>query len=164
MYAARSWPTDVLRSEAEAELLPLISNLMTPLANTAFGFWMRIIERHSNRRLASSPAPQPLYYTASYGLEQTVKSLISDGADVDAKTGSFGGTALHAACFRRPPDTVRILLGAGANPRVMDLSGMTVIDFGKRYKDVAVATVLDEYLNKMRISDPELQLVARGDF
>jgi ankyrin repeat protein len=125
---------------------------------------MRIIERHSNRRLASSPAPRPLYYGVSYGLEQTVKSLISDGADVDAKTGSFGGTALHAAYFRRHPDIMRILLDAKANPRVMDLSGMTAIDFGKRYKDVAVARVLNEYLNKTGISDPELQLVACGDF
>lgn len=161
-YAAESWPIHVLQSEAEVEILPLISKLMTPAPNSAFGFWMTIKKNYSSRWLASSPPPQPLYYAASYGLEQTVKSLISQGADLNARAGVFGGTALHAACYRRHPNIVRMLLDAKADTNIVDFNGMTAVDFGVVYKDATVADVLLRHLENLGTPNLKLQSVARG--
>lgn len=163
-YAANSWPIHVLQADAEAELLPLIKKLMTPEPNVSFGIWIKIIMYYSHRSRGSAHIGMPLYYAASYGLEQTVKWLISEGAGLNDKAGLFNGTALHAACFRRHPNIVHILLDAGARTDVRDSSGMTAVDFGKVYKNVAVAKVLHEHLEKKGTPNLKLAMVARGVF
>lgn len=143
-YAACSWPKHVLESEAELELLPLISRLMGPDPSTAFLFWMQIIVSCSSRKFHSNHRPQPLYYAASYGLKETVKSLISQRADVNARAGGFGSTPLHAACYRRHPEILRILLGAGCNPRILDNHRQSAIELVVWGRDPAVARVFLE--------------------
>jgi ankyrin repeat protein len=68
---------------------------------------------------------QPLYYAASYGLTETVRSLVQAGARLDDKAGRFGGTALHAACYRGHPDIARFLLEAGADYTIQYVNGAT---------------------------------------
>jgi hypothetical protein len=70
----------------------------------------------------------PLYYAASFGLSDVVSLLISNEHDVNAPSGRFGGTALHAAVYRGHHDTIRVLLGAGADQDILDESGYTPMD------------------------------------
>lgn len=104
-YAARSWPTHVIRSDAEEALQPLILKILTPEPTPQFYFWLQIVLYHSNHGFQipgtkSSYILTALYYASSYGLYNTVKSLIALGADLNVRAGRYGGTALHAACWR----------------------------------------------------------------
>lgn len=99
----------ILQAGAEIELLPLINRLMGSVANASFLFWIKLIIHCFLGNSYPKHTLQPLYYAASYGLKETVKLLISQGADLNARGGGFGSTPLHAACFRRHPEIVRIL-------------------------------------------------------
>lgn len=131
-------------AEAEAELLPLINTLMTPVLNAAFSFWMKVVVYCSMTIMDTDHNPQPLYYAASYRLKETIKLLLSQGADLNARGGGFGGTALHAACYRRHPDIARILLNAGSDIRIKDYNGMTSIELTLWSEDSDIAKVLLE--------------------
>ena len=143
-YAACSWPMHVLQSDAEIELRPLINQLMALVVNVSFLFWIQVVVHCSTRMFHPNHKPQPLYYAASYGLKETVKLLISQGADINARAGGFGSTPLHAACYRRHPEIVRILLAAGADPRISDNNDMTAIELTVWNETPEIAKVLLE--------------------
>lgn len=50
---------------------------------------------------------------------ELVKSLLAQGADVDAKS-PYGATPLFFACDRSNAEMVKLLLDAGANPNIQD--------------------------------------------
>lgn len=132
-YAARSWPNHVLLSGAEDELQPIISRLMTPEASPRFLLWLQILLWHSSHGFeipgTSTPnQPTPLYYASSYGLYHTVRSLIAAGADLNVCAGQYGGTAYHAACWRKHPEIISLLLEAGADTEIRDYNDMTGVE------------------------------------
>ena len=143
-YAACSWPMHVLQSDAEIELLPLITKFMSQAVNASFLFWIQVVVHCSTRIFHPNHKPEPLYYAASYGLKETVKLLISQGGDINARAGGFGSTPLHAACYRRHPDIVRILLAAGCDPSISDNNDMTAIELTVWNETPEVAKVLLE--------------------
>lgn len=58
----------------------------------------------------------PLHWSAHNGHAEVVEALLAAGADVEAdEVGLYGGKPLHWAA-EHAPDTVRLLLAAGANP------------------------------------------------
>jgi ankyrin repeat domain-containing protein 50 len=126
-YAARKWPLHVKMSGSEKELLPEIRRLMTPHSNPHFLFWLQILLSDSfhgyvlpGKKLENA---RPLYYAASYGLTETVRSLVADGASLNDRAGMYGGTALHAAVWRKHPETLEVLLELGADPTIKDGNG-----------------------------------------
>ena len=132
-YAAQSWTYHVQASSAELELLPLIRKLMTTTANPKFFFWLQVVLYDSSRYGYLTPGPElevarPLYYAASYGLIETVRSLVQAGAALNECAGRFGGTALHAAVWRKRPEILDILLDAGADPGIRDYNGASPAD------------------------------------
>lgn len=149
-YAARTWPTHVLRSDAEEALQPLILKLLSPEATPHFYLWLQIILYHSPHGFQIPEAhpshnPTPLYYASSYGLYHTVKSLIASGADLNVRAGQFGGTAFHATCWRQRPDIGRLLLEAGVDTTIQDDDGMTAFDLIKYWRLEDVAKVAMEH-------------------
>jgi hypothetical protein len=143
-YAACSWPKHVLESGDEVGVLPLINRIMTPAPNSSFHFWIRIIVHCSTRNFHPNHKPQPLYYAVSYGLEETVKLLISQGADINARAGGFGSTPFHAACYRRHPELVRLLLDEGCDPRILDNHQQSAVELAAWGRDPEVAKVFLE--------------------
>lgn len=131
-YAAQNWPFHVQMSEAEAELQPLILRLMTPEPNQNLLFWLQVVFFDSKHGYIPPTSEltrcQALYYATSYGLSETVRSLIAAGANLNKRAGRFGGTALHAAVWRKRPDILRMLLDAGADARLKDYTGVTAPD------------------------------------
>ena len=129
-YAVDNWIYHIQKADAEADLQEDILRLLTPNPNPRFEFWLQVVYYSSggifqlpgsdNRHVSQ---PHPLYYAASYGLSRTVQRLVEAGADLNVRAGRFGGTALHAACWRNHPDIVRYLLEQGADPKVRDLNG-----------------------------------------
>lgn len=131
-YAAQNWPFHVEMSGAEVELQPLILRLMTPQPNQNFLFWLQVVFFDSKHGYIPPTSEltraRALYYATSYGLSETVRSLIAAGADLNERAGRFGGTALHAAVWRKRPNILRILLDAGADARLQDYMGATAPD------------------------------------
>ncbi|KAK4938758.1 hypothetical protein LTR10_020861 [Elasticomyces elasticus] len=123
-YAAQKWPSHVRRSGAEKEMLPLILRLMTPKTNRKFLFWLQVVlfdSRHGYVQPSEDLArARPLYYAASYGLTETLRSLVAMGVDLNERAGRYGGTAMHAAVWRERPECLQILLDAGADCSIMD--------------------------------------------
>ncbi len=131
-YAAQNWTFHVQASGAEVELLPVIRRLMTTTASPKFFFWLQVV-LYDSRYGYLTPRGEledtrPLYYAASYGLTETVRSLVKDGAALDECAGRFGGTALHAAVWRKRPEILDILLDAGADPSIKDHNGASPAD------------------------------------
>ncbi|KAH0839209.1 ankyrin repeat protein [Fonsecaea pedrosoi] len=131
-YAAQNWTFHVQSSGAEAELVPLIRRLMTTRSNPKFLFWLQVVLFDSWHGYVPPntdiEAARPLYYAASYGLTETVRSLANAGANLNERAGRFGGTALHAAVWRKRPEVIDILLDAGADPTIRDYNGATPAD------------------------------------
>jgi ankyrin repeat protein len=69
----------------------------------------------------------PLMYASSEGHADVVELLLAHGCgEIDHQAHSFVGiSALHAACRKGRAAVVRALLGAGADPRVVDRYGRT---------------------------------------
>lgn len=67
-----------------------------------------------------------LHFAAFFGRYEAAALLIERGAEVDALgRGWMTGTAMHSAASRLQSDVVRILLEAGANPKVRQSAGWT---------------------------------------
>jgi hypothetical protein len=131
-YAAQNWPFHVQMSEAEKDLLPLILKLLTPTPNPSFFFWLQVVLYDSRHGYLTPGAEledaRPLYYAASYGLTETVRSLVKAGVKLDECAGRYRGTALHAAVWRKQPAILDILLDAGADPTIKDYNGASPAD------------------------------------
>jgi ankyrin repeat protein len=65
-----------------------------------------------------SDIAQPLYYAASVGLPEIVKSILQTKVDVNAIQNGLHGTALSTASFHGHDNIVQILLDAGAQPNI----------------------------------------------
>ena len=58
--------------------------------------------------------------------KETIQEIIDHGADVDA-VNKRGRTALLLGCFYRQLDSVKVLLGAGADPTIADEEGFSCL-------------------------------------
>ena len=118
-YVAHKWPAHARYNLGSSpELLDLTMRLMHPSITPNFMAWLQAVVgmgRNSAFR-GYSEHGTPLYYAASYGMQEIVDRLIEAKVDLDPPAGVFGGTALHAAVWRRHPGVVKALLVAGADP------------------------------------------------
>ena len=153
-YAARFWPIHVAQSGAEKEMQPLIQRLMTPKPNRSFLFWIRIIVTVSRTGPYRNFRPHPLYYAASWGLRETVSSLLAQGASIDDRAGGYQGTALHAACFRGHPKVLKLLLEHGADVFIQDSQKINVFHLADWCGVPEVIELLIDHVKKSGLSMP----------
>lgn len=80
-----------------------------------------------------------LDYAALHGRADLAELLIAAGADVNARDSRYGQTALHYAIYycraaeHGKHEIVQFFIDQGADVNAKDLSGMTPLDFAKRY-------------------------------
>ncbi|RMZ76451.1 hypothetical protein DV737_g4815, partial [Chaetothyriales sp. CBS 132003] len=88
-YAADQACYHIRKSKCEGELQPLILQLFSKEPNPKFMLWLQVVLcGKPSRGVFQIPGfhhikPQPLYYASSYGLVETVKSLVQAGADLN---------------------------------------------------------------------------------
>ncbi len=73
---------------------------------------------------ACSTPPDTLHAAVRRNDTQAVQNLLSQGADVDARD-KHGLTPLMLACMNLQERNIRLLLRAGANPRLSNNAGTT---------------------------------------
>jgi ankyrin repeat protein len=86
----------------------------------------------------------PLHFAAQSSCSEAIAALIQAGADVTLQD-SYGNTALWRAVFayRGVGDSIRLLLGAGADPHTANHSGVSPISLAQSIANNDVA----KYLN-----------------
>lgn len=79
------------------------------------------------RKFAKDPKQIPLWQAAALGHTDVVKALLAGGAKVNEDMGYDAGcpTALHIAAYYGKSDTVRALMGAGAEAAIKNSNGKT---------------------------------------
>lgn len=99
-----------------------------------------LLEGGADPNLLDGPAPyHPLDYAAMHGRADVADLLIAFGADMNAKDNLYGGTPLHYAIADGPfgpqshLEVVQLLIDRGADVNVKDASGLTPLEYAKRY-------------------------------
>ena len=90
---------------------------------------------------------KPLYFAASFGLASVVQLLLTDvsAADLEARGGHYGSTALQVATFRGNTTCVRLLLAAGADPNSTNDLGETSLFWARCLKSIEIEDLLHSY-------------------
>jgi ankyrin repeat protein len=89
----------------------------------------------------------PLMWASTRGHTDVVELLLAHGCDdVDQCSVDYGHTALHLACFGGRAEILGLLLGAGADPHLVeDFEGRTALE-------IAVAEDNDECVALLQVS------------
>ena len=119
-YAAEYWwqHAQKIESTSGCAVFKLASKLLTN-ENSALLSWVQLYNvdqpwEASDMTLTISNVPQPLYYAASIGVPEVVRSILQNNTDINAQ-GGFHDNALSAASVRGYEKVVQILLDAGAD-------------------------------------------------
>ncbi|WP_374326935.1 sigma-70 family RNA polymerase sigma factor [Azonexus sp.] len=101
-----------------------------------------------------------LRLAAISGVETAIKLHIRRGDDLDARDGS-GSTPLILAAGRRRKGTVRLLLDAGANPKLADQSGMDALAHAVKGGCPETIAVLSEAVERLAALEPSSKPVVK---
>ena len=104
----------------------------------------------------SSLNSTPLHYAVLGGNEETVRFLVSRGAQVQA-SNAFQETPLHWACKEGNLSIVRFLLQQNAIPDSKDSKGNTPMHWAAEFDQEKVVLLLFEY------GSPSLRLTKNAD-
>jgi hypothetical protein len=139
-YAANFWPFHVKASgrrldEQTWALLQKFFETRKLRKSGNYGAWIAALVPDANYARKT----HPLYYAASFGVTSVVKRIIDSelGLNIDALGGRYWSSALQVATYRNHPETVKLLLEAGADP-------MTTNCFGESCVYFAIASQLEE--------------------
>jgi hypothetical protein len=151
LYAVHNWSEHGRKYLVSNEaLLSLTSSLLAPSPPPQFYAWVQnlLMDHDAPEQTWNDwpPDATPLYYAASFGLAPAVKNLIDAKVNLDVRGGAYGGSALHAACWRRHPEIARMLLDAGADPEVVDNQDMNPMDLAEISGDEEIKSMLMGYL------------------
>lgn len=100
-----------------------------------------------------------LRLAAISGVETAIKLHIRRGDDLDARDGS-GATPLILAAGRRRKGAVRLLLDAGANPTLADLSGMDALAHALKVGCPETIAILTEAVERLSAPEPSTEPVS----
>jgi Ankyrin repeats (many copies) len=146
-YAARAWPQYAILAEQPDDIVRKINQFFKLESGRSFMSWVQVL----NADVSWYDYPrwgQPLYYSASFGLDKVVSLLIQEDSDTVSinKPGSrYGGTALHGAVLRQHTEVMKLLLDAGADPNKVDTIGIPPMHTAAINGNVKVISLLLEH-------------------
>jgi ankyrin repeat protein len=92
-------------------------------------------------QLVYVPSTESLYQAVAKGDNEQVKSLISQGADINVKNGT-GATPLHVAIANGKIETANLLIQKGADVNTKDIKGNTPLHAAAVKGDIKTANLL----------------------
>jgi hypothetical protein len=137
-FAAENWPrhfnywTDTQSKSCKAEIEHILNFFGTRSSTEGGGHYASWIQGMINQVDPEICArSEPLYYSASFGMQLIVKALLELGAPLEARGGRQFSTPLQVACYRGHLNTMKILLEAGADPNSTNQLGIPCIRFAR---------------------------------
>ena len=97
----------------------------------------------------NKPGWTPLHYAATHGHISVMNLLLDNHAYIDAASPN-GSTPLMMAALYGTPDAVKVLLEAGADPRLKNDQGLTAIDFANRGQRSESAALLAAFVRSLQ--------------
>ncbi|CAN9382094.1 unnamed protein product [Alternaria alternata] len=141
-YCARFWIDHFRKTEDEKENLSWLVMSLFSVENTLFLTWNQLYDpeyswRRPDLNRSLESIPTPLYYGALLGLPMITKTLLGQGADVNAQGGRYGH-ALFAAAACGHEDVVELLINVDndINARVEKLRGALQLASGRGHEAV----------------------------
>ncbi|XP_026466046.1 ankyrin repeat domain-containing protein 39-like [Ctenocephalides felis] len=116
---------------------------------------VKVLLRHTSPNIIDKSGYTALHYAARSGHLLVCQILLSNGADVDAKTKAGGVTPLMRAVTAGHEDVVKMLIDHGADLSIMDNDGNNSIHRAVLSGQISIATIL---LHKR----PDLQNMKNG--
>ncbi|KAJ3454451.1 hypothetical protein MRS44_018345 [Fusarium solani] len=126
-YASQLWPIHSerfdLQSEDENDILAFFKTKGNSNSGT-FGAWVQFLLEMLD--LDAIHRTEPLYYAASYNMVPILKILLRPENDVDVnkRGGRYSSTPLFVAVWRGNLEAAKLLYKAGADPHLVDRSGI----------------------------------------
>jgi len=121
-HASRAWPRYAILVGQPHDLVCKIIDFFKLESAGSFISWVQVL----NADISWNKYPRgrnPLYYSASFGLDKVVSRLILENPNpvsINAPASRYGGTALHGAVLRQHPQVMKLLLDAGADANKCD--------------------------------------------
>lgn len=116
-YATRMWFKHIKEAGTNyPDVDKMVNNFLHP-ENVSFIKWSTYYESEKAADFSETPPPNPgmpLYYSALFGLSNTIKQCLDAKVDVDAAGGLYG-TAIQAACAVSSTPAFNLLCEAGAS-------------------------------------------------
>ncbi|KAK5999158.1 Vegetative incompatibility HET-E-1-like protein [Cladobotryum mycophilum] len=161
-YASVGFSYHIRETTLDDELRQMISSFFGKDGRGRLLSWIQILiaDRDFTNWNYQPGDGAPIYYAASFGLTDVVRILISEGVNLDAPGGRFNGTALHAAAYRCHYDIVKLLLEAGADPNVEDITGYTPLEFAQTMRDEESLKIFEEYA---KVKAKKLEIVGEPE-
>lgn len=97
----------------------------------------------------NKPGWTPLHYAATHGHISVMNLLLDNHAYIDAASPN-GSTPLMMAALYGTPAAVKVLLEAGADPRLKNDQGLTAIDFANRGQRSESAALLAAFVRSLQ--------------
>ncbi len=119
-----AWP----KSNVEVRTAQDESPLMMAALKGHLDLVRKLIARDAD---VNKPGWTPLHYAATNGHLAIVRMLLDHHAYIDAESPN-GTTPLMMAAHYGTPETVKLLLEAGADPLLKNSIGLTALDFAQR--------------------------------
>ena len=130
--------------EYQKQLEPLVFKFF--LSETLLLTWVQVY--HPDHLWVKSdrifPLAKPLYYASDLGLQNVVKMLLEQQANVDEVVLGLRQTALHRAARQGHVEVVRLLLEHQADTGAIDRDGRTALLMATREKHETVVKLLVE--------------------
>lgn len=142
-HVAKSWPYYSRKATPSPSLKKLIRIFFSPSRPGNFMSWIQAL--HSDATFKWNIYPRhatPLYYAASFGLDDVVRHLIAERVPLNVPGSRFGGTALHGAVYRVHVPVVKLLLQAGADAKQADFNRVTPLHSSAAAGSVSVMRLL----------------------
>lgn len=164
-YVTQKWPAHARYNLGSSpELLDLAMRLMDPSTTPNFMAWLQAVVGQGRKSAfrGYSEHGTPLYYAASYGMQEIVDRLIEAKVDLDTPAGVFGGTALHAAVWRRHPGVVKTLLAAGADSLRRDHTDHSPWSLASKMGNPEIMDLFDQYADTVLVEEDLPRRVVRA--
>lgn len=116
-----NWPKTNVEIRTDHDESPLMMAALKGQAELA----RRLVERGAD---VNKTGWTPLHYAATGGHVEIIQLLLDNYAYIDAESPN-GSTPLMMAAHYGTPAAVKVLLDAGADPRLRNQLGLTAIDF-----------------------------------
>ncbi|KAK1749484.1 hypothetical protein QBC47DRAFT_270404, partial [Echria macrotheca] len=120
-------------------------------ADENYESWIRRISFSPRRNFETTSA---LYFAASFGHTALVRSILAFEGTVHLNTpgGRYGSSPLHVACWRGQREVVRLLLEAGADPRVPDpgLPGVSPLKLAGEMGWKDIVALMESWVGRRR--------------